>query len=77
MAWLALLYTALGGAFLAFTLWGVVLSRHPASRVAPFMNLTPGLALLLSTLLLGEAPSLWDLPGLTLLALGVFWTQRR
>ena len=51
VAWLALLYTALGGAFLAFTLWGAVLSRYPASRVAPFMNLTPGL---------------WDLPGLLL-----------
>jgi drug/metabolite transporter (DMT)-like permease len=41
---LSLLYTALGGAFLAFTLWGAVLARYPASRVAPFMNLTPVLS---------------------------------
>ncbi len=76
-AWLFLLYTAWGGAFLAFTLWGVVLSRHPASRVAPFMNLTPALALLFSILLLKEAPGLWDLPGLLLIALGVYLTQKR
>ena len=76
-AWLSLLYTALGGAFLAFTLWGAVLARYPASRVAPFMNLTPALALLFSAFFLGEAPGLWDLPGLLLIALGVFLTQRR
>lgn len=75
-AWLALLYTAAGGAFLAFTLWGEVLRRHPASRVAPFMNLTPALALLFAALLLGEAPASRDLPGLLLIALGVAWSQR-
>ncbi|GAA6747279.1 hypothetical protein Thermus72351_03660 [Thermus brockianus] len=75
--WAALLYTALGGAFLAFTLWGRVLQRHPASLVAPFMNLTPALALLLSLLLLGEAPKGMDLPGLLLIGLGVYLTQRR
>ncbi|BDG27683.1 hypothetical protein TthSNM66_23190 (plasmid) [Thermus thermophilus] len=76
-AWLALLYTAVGGAFLAFTLWGLALQRHPASRVAPFMNLTPALALLFAGLFLGEAPGLRDLPGLLLIALGVAWSQRR
>jgi Integral membrane protein DUF6. len=45
--------------------------------VAPFMNLTPALALLFSAFFLGEAPGLWDLPGLLLIALGVFLTQRR
>lgn len=75
-AWLALLYTAWGGAFLAFSLWGEVLRRHPASRVAPFMNLTPALALLFSALLLGEAPRAWDLPGLLLIALGVWRSQK-
>lgn len=74
--WAALFYTAFGGAFLAFTLWGKVLKRHPASHVAPFMNLTPALALLLSILLLGEAPQGADLPGLFLIALGVYVTQR-
>ncbi|TBH21001.1 DMT family transporter [Thermus thermamylovorans] len=75
-AWLALLYTALGGAFLAFTLWGLVLQRHPASRVAPFLNLTPALALLFAALLLGETPRAAQLPGLLLIALGVYWSQR-
>lgn len=75
-AWLALLYTAFGGAFLAFTLWGLVLGRYPASRVAPFLNLTPALALLFAALLLGEAPRVAQLPGLLLVALGVYWSQR-
>jgi O-acetylserine/cysteine efflux transporter len=41
------------------------------------MNLTPALALLVSAFFLGEAPGLWDFPGLLLIALGVFLTQRR
>lgn len=76
LTWLSLLYTAVGGAFLAFTLWGAVLQRHPASQVAPFMNLTPALALVLAALTLGEPPSPWDLPGLLLIALGVYGSQR-
>ncbi len=75
-AWGALLYTALGGAFLAFTLWARVLGRYPASQVAPLLNLTPALALAFS-LLLGEAPGAWDLPGLLLVALGVYLSGRK
>ncbi len=75
LAWGGLLYTAVGGAFLAFTLWGALLRRYPASQLAPLMNLTPALALLLSILLLGEAPSPLDLPGLALVALGVYLAQ--
>lgn len=74
LAWGGLLYSGWGGAFLAFTLWGLILKRYPASQVAPLMNLTPALALVFS-LLLGEAPSPWDLPGLVLVALGVYLAQ--
>jgi len=50
----AVVYLALGATLLGYGLWSRMLSRYPANVVAPFSLLAPLVALLASTLLLGE-----------------------
>ncbi len=61
---------------LAYSTWSWLLSRHPASSVAPFTLLVPIFGLISSALYLGEPLPLWKLQAgalvLTGLALNVF-----
>lgn len=52
--WLALLYLGWGGNGLAFWLWTVLLTRYPASHVAPFSLGIPVIGLMAGIVLLGE-----------------------
>ena len=53
-AWLAVLYVAVISTVLGYSLWGAVLSRHPAARVTPFALLIPVVSMLVAGLVLGE-----------------------
>ncbi len=60
----------------AYSLWSWLLSRHPASQIAPFTLLVPIFGLISSALLLGEPLPAWKLQAAALvlagLALNVF-----
>jgi O-acetylserine/cysteine efflux transporter len=65
----------------AYSLWSWLLSRHPASMIAPFTLLVPIFGLLSSALLLGEPLPSWKLQAAALviagLALNVFGPRLR
>lgn len=69
--WLAVLYLGWGGNGLAFWLWTVLLTRYPASTVAPFSLGIPVIGLLAGILVLGEqvSPLQWTGTALVLSAL--------
>eukprot|EP01035_Chromulina_nebulosa_P048559 gene48559-biopygen33920 len=60
----------------AYSLWSWLLSRHPASQIAPFTLLVPIFGLISSALILGEPLPAWKLQAAALvlagLALNVF-----
>ena len=74
-AWSGLLYIAIGGSFAAFALWSHVLSKLPASTVAPILNGTPVVALLASVLLLDKHLMFSDFMGIVLVFAGVLYAQ--
>ena len=77
-AWPLMLYLALVSA-VAYTLWSLLLQRHPVSRVAVFAFLNPLFGVFLSALLLGEAKNLQPsrcLLSITLVFLGVWIVNR-
>ena len=63
----------------AYTLWSLLLQRHPVSRIAVFAFLNPIFGVVLSAVLLGEGKIL-DLPrcllALALVCLGVWIVNR-
>jgi drug/metabolite transporter (DMT)-like permease len=73
-AWPLMLYLSLLSA-VAYTLWSLLLQRHPVSRIAVFSFLNPVFGVVLSALLLGEARVL-NLPrcllAMALVCLGVW-----
>jgi O-acetylserine/cysteine efflux transporter len=52
--WLAVAYVAFVSTVLGFSLWGALLSRHPAAAVTPFALLIPVVGLSVAALVLGE-----------------------
>ncbi len=77
-AWLLMLYLGALSA-VAYTLWSLLLQRHPVSRITVFAFLNPVFGVILSALLLGEGKIL-DLPrcllALVLVCLGVWIVNR-
>jgi O-acetylserine/cysteine efflux transporter len=79
-AWLAIVYVAIASTVLGYSLWGTLLSRHPAAAITPFALLIPVVGLSVAALVLGETvtrgeavAALVVLAGLALAILG----QRR
>lgn len=68
---LVLAYLAFGATLLGYGLWSRLLSRHPASQVAPFSLLVPVVGLSSSALLLGERLETLQLLGALLVMLGL------
>lgn len=68
---LVLAYLAFGATLLGYGLWSRLLSRHPASQVAPFSLLVPVVGLSSSALLLGERLDTLQLLGALLVMLGL------
>ncbi|CAG8863745.1 putative amino-acid metabolite efflux pump [Pseudomonas fluorescens] len=68
---LALAYLAFVATMLGYSLWGTLLSRHPAGKVAPFSLLVPVIGLSSSAWLLGERLSPLQGWGALLVMLGL------
>lgn len=68
---LVLAYLAFGATLLGYGLWSRLLSRYPASQVAPFSLLVPVVGLSSSALLLGERLGALQLLGALLVMLGL------
>lgn len=60
-----------GSTLLAYSLWSWLLSRHPASTIAPFTLLVPVSGMLSSAALLGEALPAWKVQAAVLVIAGL------
>jgi O-acetylserine/cysteine efflux transporter len=68
-----LLYTVLLGTVLGSGLWTYLMSRYPASVVAPYSMMVPVVGLSAAWLILGEKPSVGEIAGSALVVGGVLW----
>lgn len=68
---LVLCYLAFGATLLGYSLWSRLLSRYPASQVAPFSLLVPVIGLSSAALLAGERVGVMQLAGALLVMLGI------
>ena len=79
--WLAVAYVAFISTVLGFSIWGALLSRHPAATITPFALLIPVVGLSVAALILGETVTRGEaiaaLVVLAGLALSVFGGKRR
>jgi len=82
--WASVIYVALISTVLGYSIWGTLLSRHPASLVTPFALLIPVVGLATAALVLGERVTaaeafagLTVLAGLALAVLGPRYAARR
>jgi O-acetylserine/cysteine efflux transporter len=81
--WFAVIYVAVVSTILGYSIWGALLSRHPAATVTPFALLIPVVGLLTAAIVLGESITAWEtasagviLAGLALAVLGPRWRRR-
>lgn len=68
---LVLAYLAFGATILGYGLWSRLLSRYPASQVAPFSLLVPVVGISSSALLLGERLGSLQMAGAALVMVGL------
>jgi len=68
---LVLVYLAFGATILGYGLWSRLLSRYPASQVAPFSLLVPVVGLTSASVLLGERLGSLQLGGALLVMIGL------
>lgn len=68
---LVLAYLAFGATILGYGLWSRLLSRYPASQVAPFSLLVPVVGISSSALLLGERLGSMQMAGAALVMVGL------
>ncbi|MGL4306321.1 MAG: EamA family transporter [Mycobacteriaceae bacterium] len=67
----SLIYIVLFGTIAGSGLWTMLMSRYPASQVAPFSLLVPVVGIGTSWMFLGEKPDIWGLLGTGVVILGV------
>jgi O-acetylserine/cysteine efflux transporter len=70
----ALLYVVVLSTLLGFGAWAWLLSRHPASTVAPFTLLVPVVGIASAWIALGEVPSAFELIGAAVVLTGLALT---
>lgn len=75
-AWLAIVYLAAAGGFLAVILWNVALKKVEASKVANFIFLQPVVGVLLGVGLQGDPLSGWSMTGGALVLGGMYAASR-
>jgi O-acetylserine/cysteine efflux transporter len=73
-ALLAVAFVAYAASMVGYGLWTRLLSRHPASVVAPFSLLVPPVGILTAWLVQGEQPGPVELAGTVVITLGVLLT---
>ncbi|MCB2414065.1 EamA family transporter [Demequina sp. TTPB684] len=75
-AWMGLAYTVVLGTLVGSGVWIWLMSRYPASTVAPFSMLVPVIGIATAALALDERPTLFQLMGGAVVILGVLWSSR-
>lgn len=73
-AWTGLLYTCVLGSVVGSGIWTWLMSRHPASTVAPYSMLVPVVGLSAAWVALGERPGPVELVGCLVVVSGVLLT---
>ncbi|MGX9965469.1 DMT family transporter [Roseomonas sp. F4] len=77
VVWWSLAYQVLGIAFASYIAWFWVMARHPASRLAPFLFLTPAFGVVFSALILAEPITPALLGALALIGAGIWIVNHR
>ncbi|WP_071675367.1 EamA family transporter [Nioella nitratireducens] len=75
--WLSVIYVAAASTVLGYSLWGALLSRHPAAKVTPFALLIPVVGIAVSGFVLGERPAPLDWLGAAVILSGLALMQIR
>lgn len=70
-AWAAVLWQSVGNTLFGYAVWGWLLTRHPASAVAPLALLVPVFGMGASALLLGEPLTSWKVTAAVLVLGGL------
>ncbi len=68
---LSVAFIVYGSTLVAYSLWSWLLSRHPASTIAPFTLLVPVFGMLSAAVLLGEPLPAWKLEAAALVIAGL------
>jgi drug/metabolite transporter (DMT)-like permease len=76
VVWLSLAFQVLGIAVVSYVVWFWMVSRHPASRLAPFLFLTPAFGVAFAALILGEPVTPALLAALALVGAGILVVNR-
>jgi drug/metabolite transporter (DMT)-like permease len=74
-AWATILYSGLGGLFIAYFFWLYGIRRLGPTRTALYGNLQPLIALVVAWMTLGERPSVWQVIGAATIVSGVLLTR--
>ena len=82
--WAAVLYVAVASTVIGYSIWGALLSRHPAAQVTPFALGIPVVGILVAGVVLGEQVTVTEgisgaviLLGIALAVLGPRWIKAR
>jgi O-acetylserine/cysteine efflux transporter len=80
VTWIAVLWQSVGNTMFGYACWAWLLSRYPASTVAPLSLLVPVFGFAASALILGEPLPLWKIGATALimagLAVNMLWRGR-
>ncbi len=77
VVWWSLAYQVLGVAVASYIAWFWMVARHPASRLAPFLFLTPAFGVVFSALILAEPITPALIGALALIGCGIWIVNRR
>ncbi|MDF7676614.1 EamA family transporter [Neisseriaceae bacterium ESL0693] len=69
--WLAVAYLSYGATFVGYGLWGILLSRYAATRIAPLTLFVPVVAIMMAFLFLHEHFNYWQWAGVGVLMLSL------
>jgi len=75
--WMAVIYVALASTALGYSIWGALLTRHPAASVTPFALLIPVVGVAVAAAILGETLTPRDLLGGAVILAGLALVQIR
>jgi len=75
--WMAVIYVALASTVLGYSIWGALLTRHPAASVTPFAMLVPVVGVAVAAAILGERLTPSDMVGGIIILAGLALMQLR
>jgi drug/metabolite transporter (DMT)-like permease len=75
LAWVSIIYMAVGMSVIGYVIWYWLLKHMPASRLAVFSNIQPVIATTVAFFALGEQPGVPFFIGASIVLLGVILTE--